>query len=172
MKKYIFPFFITCLGLFTAYIFYSLWHTKEVNIPKIPELPKEKVIEDLSVPKTSLEADAQMSEEKEMLSMSEKQETIPNLTPEQMETKTQAVYDALTPEDYEETMSEASEAFEALDTDVETLDTRLSEEMEDIEEMNIDIEIEDNAEEQTYEDMNILENEEEVDMEQEDVNNP
>ena len=31
MRKNIFPIFITSLGLFTAYVFYALWHTDEVN---------------------------------------------------------------------------------------------------------------------------------------------
>ena len=188
MKAYIFPLFITSLGLFAAYVFYALWHTEEVNPPKVVEKSQKKVmVEDLSnkkiipkknlnenrpvVPEASPETHSQLSDEKEMSSMMEKQETIPNLTPEQMETKTQAVYDALTPEDYEETMSEASEAFEALDAHVEEVDAKLAEQREGIEEMNTDTQIDESIEEQNDETMEIPENEEEVDMEQEDVNN-
>ena len=182
MKRYFFPIFITFLGFFTAYVFYALWHTEEVNPPKVVEHKKSKVIEDLSdtpvipkhtvaVPKTSLNTDAQVPDKKKIPSIITKQKAIPNLTPEQMEAKTQAVYDALTPEDYEETMSEASEAFEALDAHVEEVDAKLAEQMEGIEEMNTDTQIDESIEEQNDETMEIPENEEEVDMEQEDVNN-
>lgn len=185
MKPYIFPLFITSLGLFTSYAFYALWHTEEVNIPKIPKQTKEKVIEDLSnkeiiprstlsVPEASLETHSPASDEKEMLQMMEKQEDIPNLTPEQMEAQTQAVYDSLTPEDYEETMQEANDAFDALDAHVEALDAQLAEEMQDMEASYEAVDTPTQEEEtiQAYETMSVPENEIEVDMEYEDVNNP
>lgn len=174
MKRYFFPIFITFLGVFTAYAFYAFWHTEEVNPPKVVEHKKSKVIEDLSdmpvipkhtvaVPKTSVKIDAQILDKKKIPSIITKQKAIPNLTPKQIESQTQAVYDALTPEDYEETMSEADEAFEVLDTHVEEVDARLAEEMERVAEMNIE---EPTEEEQNDEATEVPEDEDEGDVEE------
>ena len=186
MKKYIFPLFITSLGLFTAYVFYALWHTEEVNPPKQIEKPQEKVIADLStkpiipkttfvVPEASLETHTQEAEEKEMLQEMDKQASIPSLTPEQMQAQTEAVYDSLTPEDYDETMQEANEAFEALDAHVEALDVKLAEEMQAAEQSQEDAGYEESTEELeealNTDTLELPENEVEIDMENEDVNN-
>ncbi len=185
MKQYFFPLFITTLGLFTAYVFYALWHSEEVNFPEVIESPKERVIEDLankeiipkstlSVPETSLDTHSQAADEKEMQEMMENQENIPNLTPKQMQAQTEAVYDSLTPDDYEETMEEANAAFDALDNHVEALDAKLAEEMQDIEEAQEEqIDSDDIIEEEPQEEMvmTVPENEEEIDMEYEDMNN-
>lgn len=189
MKSYIFPLFITLLGLFAAYVFYALWHSEEVNPPKALETSKKNIVEDLAnkeiipkstltVPEASLETRSQEVDEKEMQEMMGKQEDIPNLTPQQMQVQTQAVYDSLTPEDYEETMEEATVAFEQLDTMVEEQDAKLAEEMQTVEasqEALADEPMEDEApmEEIPQEEieMSVPENEEEIDMANEDVNN-
>ncbi len=195
MKSYFFPLFITILGLFTVYIFYALWHTEELNPPKIVEKQQEKTVEDLSdkaiVPKidhphssiamkntahTSVQSvkEPEMQKDEEM----DKETDVPNLTPQQMQTQTEAVYDALTPENYEETMEEAAVAFEQLDTMVEEQDAKLAEEMQAVEEaqeasanepMDDETPVEESSQEEQTE-MSVPENEEEVDMENEDAN--
>ena len=149
------------LGFFTAY---TLWHSEEVNPLPVTKNPKQvKVIEDLSpkniipkkilvVPTESLDNNSQEEDEKEMLNMVENKNDIPVLNLQEMESKTQDVYDSLIPEDYEETMQEAEAAFEALDAHIEALDAQLAEVMQDMEasqeEINTDIGIDDDIEEQ------------------------
>ena len=194
MKKYIFPIFITLLGFSTAYAFYIFWHSGEDHSPKQIEHPQEKVVEDLTdaavipkinrkntlpVPQAPLETHSQSADEEITSQMMEKETDIPNLTPQQMQTQTEAVYDALTPENYEETMEEAAVAFEQLDTMVEEQDAKLAEEMQAVEASQEALADESMEDETAMEEippeeeleMSVPEDEEEVDREQEDVNN-
>jgi len=196
MKQYFSPLFITLLGLFAVYILYALWHTEEVNLPKVIEPSKEIILKNtLSVPEVSLDTDVQAIDEKEIEEMRKEQENIPSFTPQQMEEQTQALDDSLTLDDYEETeetMEEENEAFESLDDHVEELDVKLAEEMQDVEESQEDtvMSVPENVEEmvmsvpeneeemvmfvpENEEDtvMSVPENIEEIDMEQEDLNN-
>lgn len=186
MKKYIFQIFITFLGLFTAYAFYALWHTEEVNPPKVVKKQQEKIVEELSgntiipkitlaVPEANLGTQTQEAEEKVILEEMTKHKDIPNLTPEQMQAQTEAVYDFLTPEDYDETMQEAEKAFEQLDAHAEALDAKLAEEMQSLEQSQEDSRYEESIEvtdeEPSTDTLDVPENEVEIDMEYEDVNN-
>ena len=185
MKSYIFPLLITLLGLLAAYLFYALWHTETLNPPKIIEKQQEKT-EDLSrktlIPKTVppqhdistehvKEVEQPGSDEKIEI---EEEAAIPNLTPEQMQAQTEALYEKLTPQEHEETMQAAAEAFEELDAIVEEQDIKLAEEMEEIEVSQgvVDDEMlvgERNEEE--YPDMSVPEDIEEINVKNEDVNN-
>ena len=182
MKKYIFPVFITLLGLIAAYVFYTLWHTEVLNPVPLQKKVKEKTIEDLSnkkiipkktttvfpkVPSETIESSPEV--EKQITEEMKKQENIPNLTPQEMEAQTQEVYDSLIPADYEETMEEAEAAFKKLDEDVILMEEKLAqEEQERSEEESITSE---DVSEDT-EALEVLQNEEETDIEQEDINNP
>jgi len=182
MKQYIFPIFIITIGLFTAYAFYAFWHSEEVNPPKSTKTSQKNLVDNISskdiivedavvVPEPSLETHSQVTDEK-MMQEIEKEADIPNLNPKQMQEKTQAIYDELTPENYEETMEEAVIAFDTLDSLVEEVDTKLGEEMQSSEEeISVDMEEGNSKEEQIDEVSSVLENEEEIDMEDENVNN-
>lgn len=185
MKQYFFPIFIISLGLFTAYVFYALWHTEEVNPSNQVEKPHTIIHENLSnkhvipksvftVPDASLDMNSQLDDEKELQQMTTEQEDAPYLTPEQRKTQTEAVYDALIPEDYEETIQEANEAFVALDAHVEALDAQLAEEMGAMEEMTASEEaeiVEEDVDEMIEENpIEALKREEEISLE-EDINN-
>lgn len=147
MKHYIVPIFITILGLITAYMFYAFWHTEEINPPKqITKKTQEKVNEDLSthevIPRSTLIVPDEVptstsamaeQEKKELEAMMAEADKIVALTPQQMDKQTQAIYESLIPENHEETMEAAAEAFEELDSYVAALDSRLAEEMADVE---------------------------------------
>jgi len=189
MKQYFFPVFITLLGLFTAYAFYAVWHVEEVNTHDIVnQTQQEKSIKEFSeketlpkntlvVPKESLPLGSPDINEETIEEEIEKLEKIPNLTPQEMEAKTQEIYEALTPEDYEETMEEANTAFEELDAHTEATREKLAQEMQAIEETQEIQEVQTDNEEMVEEviteeeAMPVAEDEEVIDMENEDVNN-
>ena len=188
MKSYIFPLLVTLLGLLAAYLFYALWHTETLNPPKIIEKQQEKT-EDLScktlIPKTVppqhdistghvKEAEQSGSDEKIEI---EEEADIPNFMPEQLQTRTEALYEKLTPQEHEETMQAAAEAFEELDAIVEEQDIKLVEEMEEIEASqevpDDEMPMEETGQEE-YADMSVPEDIEdtgEINVENEDVNN-
>lgn len=181
MKKYFFPIFITALGLFTAYVFYALWHSEELSPPKKVKQTKTNMEQDHSMGNMTSQRssdltvpDASMSQqvEEHMVEEELSKEDISSKTPEQLQAQTDEVYESLTPENHEETMEAAAEAFEQLDTYVEELDAQLAQEEQDVQESMENVEEESVADDlSTDDDMQIPENEEEVNMEQEDVNN-
>ncbi len=184
MKSYIYPLFIMLLGLLAAYLFYAIWHSEPLNPPKIVVKQQEKTQEDLSakatIPKVlpakheitveSVKETEKPSDEKIEI----EEAPVANLTPEQMQAKTEALYEKLTPEEHEETMQAAAEAFEELDTIVEEQDAQLAEEMQSVEaseELGDEVDAQEQDQEQIS-DMYVPENDEEIDMENEDGNNP
>ena len=64
------------------------------------------------------------------------------------------IYNALIPDNYEETMQEAQTAFEAIDEDVEALDQKLFEEMQNIEQIEESVIPDKQTEEENYEEVN------------------
>ena len=185
MKSYIFPLLITFLGLLAAYLFYALWHTETPNPPKIIEKQQEKT-EDLSrktlIPKTvplqhdiSIEhvKEAEQSGSDEKIEI-EEEAPVPNLTPEQMQAQTDALYEKLTPQEHEETIQAAAEAFEELDAMVEEQDVQLAEEMKKVEASQEVLDDEmpmEETDQKEQSDMAIPENEAQIDIASEDINN-
>ena len=204
MKRYYFPVFIVLLGLLAVYALYILWHVPSTTSPASSiEKPSEKPPKDLAVkemiPKPSVGNDHNraisfpsatvLQEDERPEERREENITLdtPALTPEQLKAKTQAVYDALTPEDYEETMEAAAAAFETLDAQVEVIEEQLAEEMEEAETNHIEDMAESGGSENeaneeydkeadigeldTEESPALTEDDEGVDATQEDVNN-
>ena len=127
-------------------MFYALWHTEEVNPPSIAteEKKAENIADEviiskstLPVPPASGETYLQAKDEELMHQEVEKEAGVSNLTPQQIQTQTEAVYEALTPENYEETMEEASINFDTLDEHVEKIEFEIAQEEEDRGDMDI-----------------------------------
>ncbi len=145
MKKYFFPVFITMMILLVAYVFYALWHSEALApVPPSP-ISETKIPEDLSAKKPIPKKDLPKTEVQNRPTQQGANETItppempalPHETKEQMEAHTQEVYDALTPDNYEETMAEAAEAFEEIDQAAEATEEKLSQEMAEVEEFQV-----------------------------------
>jgi len=186
MKSYIFPLLITLLGLLAAYLFYTVWHTEAIEPVKITDQQQEKTEEDLSAKATMPKAippqhnisvanvkKAKQSGSDETIEI-EEEAPVPNLTPEQMQVQTEALYEKLTPQEHEETMQAAAEAFEELDTIVEEQDIKLAEEMEDVEASQEVLDDEmpmEETDQKEQPDMAIPENEAQIDIASEDINN-
>lgn len=171
MKRYIFPLFITVLGMLTIYTFYTVWHMEEVSFVPSPIITKEKkkAVESLAnkvvIPKRGLavgkegKQDTQMHKINTMNPQMQKHISSPNLTPKQIEAQNQEIYDSLIPENYEETMENAEVTFDKLDAHVIKMNEKISEEMKAMRKSR-DVE-----EEQEF----IEENEEISDVEQDSV---
>lgn len=156
MRDKLFPIFITLLGLLTAYAFYALWHTEELSSPtEQQEQIKEKQVIDLankkiiprqrpivSIPEVSLESPKiSKKTEKKTIEEIEKHEKLVFQLSDKLEEKTQTIYDSLIPEEHEEIMAEASEAFDRLDELVSTQDDKqelLEDEVMNIANENLD----------------------------------
>lgn len=135
MRKNIFPIFITSLGLFTAYVFYALWHTDEVNPSQVNNQSINTETTNKEYTKSIASKDATV---KTIPSLASSQNKItnkeePNVfslvyeTPEEI----QEAYEALTPESHDDTVAEAHTAFASIDDAVlemqEHLDTQMVE---------------------------------------------
>lgn len=200
MKKYYFSVFIVLLGLFVAYAFYAFWHmpgtTSHGSAVKLPSKtsPKNLATKEM-IPKSPStidqntkilppsDTDSHPDEKKgDPVEVGERIDT-PPLAPQKQQAQTESIYSTLTPEEHEETMEAASEAFEELDTQVDTADDQLAQEMEEAE-TNRAEEQEEMANEEdgagedimhepdTEEPPSLPENDEGNDVTKEDVNNP
>ena len=140
MHKNIFPLFITFLGIVAAYTFYAVWHTEE------PELnnPTQQTSKELS--------QTEPTEKKHIKSLPSKSSTVkttPSLVTVKNKTmhneepstssmvsetqeETREVYEALVPESYDDTVTEAQTAFTSLDATVLKMQEHLDAEMENI----------------------------------------
>jgi len=134
MKRYIFPVSITLLGCFTAYVFYALWHSEAVVPNKSPTAPKEVTPENLSNKEHKAKDGYTPSPTpvKNVEKVSVKA-NLTNLSPEDIEMENEVFYETVMPEQHAETMEEASTAFEALDTYVDTVNNDIEEELQAIE---------------------------------------
>jgi len=145
--------FILFVGMVLSMIVYAVWQTasydnkvSKVLIPKnVDEIEEEinktktmrttvvvpDVKTDTSIENKTIDRDITIDKE---IEAAEKRVDIDVGTPEKMQAQTQEVYDALVPDDYEETIEEAQSAFEALDEHVAKVDARITEEQLGIEE--------------------------------------
>lgn len=198
MKKYYFSVFIALLGLFAAYAFYAFWHmsgtTSRVPSAKTPsKTPPKNLAAKEMIPKSSStidqntkipsSPDTHPDEKKgDPVEVGEKIDT-PPLTPQKQQAHTESIYSTLTPEEHEETMEAASDAFEELDTQVDIVDDRLTQEMEEAETRRVEAQEEMASEEdgvgedvmrepEAEEIPSLSENDEGTDVTKEDVNNP
>lgn len=182
MKHYAFPIFITALLLLTGYTFYTVWHDDEVDVVHVDvkkqkkyneqNLSDKKIIakENLIVPKNiSPQKSSVGLEENSIVSEMKEMNNVPNLTPKQIEAQTQEVYESLMPDSQDETIEEATIAFENLDERVDEITNKLAEEMHDVEESQASIEPIDQEEEQVLEEeasMNNVQEEQEESIEE------
>ena len=136
MRANIFPIFITSLGLFTAYVFYALWHTDEVNPSQAnnqsisTEITPKHFTPKKRITSTVVNIEDVNIERKKDIKKESLAETLP-LGMKETEEQTQEAYEALIPENYDNTVIEAQEAFVSLDDAVlemqEHLDTQMLE---------------------------------------------
>jgi hypothetical protein len=187
MKRYLFSVVIVFLVFAASYLFYTLWHSEETvsvdtssqerkaTVSQHPQRPKYTK---QSVPGTSISVEPVQTDRddpSEALGISAL-DTPPLPNDEQYSQKTKELYEALTPEEHEETMREAQEAFEALDDEiVPQIEERLLEEEENRNEIMDDlgnIEETDTVDPQGIEEDSPLTDSEEMDAQDEDVNNP
>ena len=140
MRKNIFPIFITGLGIFTAYVFYALWHTDEVN----PSQANNQSINTETTPKhftpkKRITSTALNTEDIKISPIIDDKDTnknnTPQLTQQEMQDKTEEVYASLTPDSYEEVQQQAELAFEAIDEYAQSIDTQTMLEEEIIQEV-------------------------------------
>ena len=143
MKEKLFTAFIILLGVLTAFAFYAFWHTEpQSNVPsKNDTSPSaintsgkhEGIVDDV------VHTEVLPSEKKEINVKNIKiEETIQEMesidlsydNQEEMQADTQDIYEALLPDDYEETIEQANEAFDALDEHVRKVDEMLKSHME------------------------------------------
>ena len=130
--------------LVAIYAFYILWHTETGTLSKNTPASyqeTEKHRGNTQTPsktsKSSLSASThiqtQMAEEEQKRIEEIEKATQKNPPKVPTPSQTQAIYDALTPEEHTETMTAAKEAFERLDRDVAELDEKLALERETVE---------------------------------------
>lgn len=177
--KSIFFILIVTISAVIAYALFSFSSTMQIK-----DTPLVKTSKPISIPKTSSLPMQTASAEEDIVSTDKEvniEEVIPmenNITYssiEEIEEKTEQIYNELTPENYEETLQEANEAFEVLDTHVEAMEAKLVEEMQDIEKVEEQFDNDEAIEEQPQDDVAMVisenEDENEIDITQEDVNN-
>jgi len=143
MKEKLFTAFIILLGVLTAFAFYAFWHTEpQSNVPnKNDTSPSaintskkhEGIVDDV------VHTEVLPSEKKEINVKNIKiEETIQEMesidlsydNQEEKQADTQDIYEALLPDDYEETIEQANETFDALDEHVRKVDEMLKSHME------------------------------------------
>lgn len=144
MKNKLFPIFITVFGLFTAYIFYALWHSEEINPPKINHEENSSMNISLEnkkiIPKSSQDLHPILN-------------SIPKVLPKQktfkdksyIEDKAEEVYQTLLPSTQDEFLEEAKEAFDVLDSKIMEMEEKLQEEEQNIEESMEEAEVMQNS---------------------------
>jgi hypothetical protein len=134
MNEKFFTTIIILMGLFTAYLFYALWHSETLDQtpneePKVQD--SNQITEDLSnkkiIPRKQLvvpEGPAQVSvttiEDKDVQAIIETHKSIVFQSPQLFQEKTEEVYSQLRPDEHDEIMNEANEAFSRLDEQIIT----------------------------------------------------
>jgi hypothetical protein len=144
MRTNIFPIFITGLGLFTAYVFYALWHTEAVTpstlattTTQTPPPPRRRDTNTLSITHSV----KPMRKIDTSVVATHKHKTVDNasqavaLDVNQIEEQTEEVYEALLPDNYDEINEQSRVAFNALDATVMEMNAQVAreEEMLDLE---------------------------------------
>ena len=187
MRTKIFSIFITLLGLFTAYAFYMFWHADNINFSEsIQEVKKESSDKIITPKKENFQSDSKTlvnpkkeSNDKIISEEIKIVKELQSLTIDKIEAQTDAVYDALASDDFEETMVEAEEAFAVLDQKLEAQELAYSHE-EEVRLLQESMNVSENVEQEDTEKDEIeieisgeelLESEDNTDSAQEDVNN-
>lgn len=140
MHKNIFPLLVVLLGIVTAYTFYAVWHSDELE----ENNPVQQISKELS--------QTEPTEKKHIKSPLSKSNTVkttpsliaaqnkikavekPNVSSMVLETpkQTQEVYESLIPENYDEINEQSSTAFSTLDATVLNMQEHLDTEMQNI----------------------------------------
>lgn len=136
MRVHVYPILITSLGLLAGFAFYKLYHTAATP-PPITITSEDKRVEDSIVFEEQMPLDYETSSVKHATIKREpiniptvekeiqyQEEQIAIETPEE----TQEIYNAMTPDNYDETMEKANEAFAALDDESSEAHRKLLEE--------------------------------------------
>ena len=143
MKEKLFTAFIILLGVLTAFAFYAFWHVEpQSNVPSQSDTSPstintsekhEGIVDDV------VHAEVLPSKKKEISVKKRKvEETIQEMesidisydSQEEMQADTQEIYEALQPDDHEETIEQANKTFDALDEHVRKVDETLKSHME------------------------------------------
>jgi len=144
MKDKLFPIFITVFGLFTAYVFYALWHSEEINPPKINHEQNSSINISLEnkkmIPKSSQDLQPVVN-------------TVPKVLPKpkrfkdkrEIEETTQEIYQTLLPDAQDEFIEEAKEAFDMLDSKIMEMEEKLQKEEQSREEFMEEAEVMQNS---------------------------
>jgi len=128
IKKHFFTIFISLLGLFTAYVFYTFWHLEEIN-PSNNET-EEKIIKYESLENKKVISKASSPLPKTIQAITPKVLANPKnfQTQISIEEKNEEVYESLNPDTQQEFTEEAIEVFETLDTEIMEMEEGLLEE--------------------------------------------
>ena len=140
MKKRLFSALIVFLGLMASFVFYgfletepspSIAHTKDAMTMPIDTfdthtIEQKEIKHTVMLPKHSIDKNMPINE----VSIEAEPLDIPYDTSEAMEAHTQEVYASLQPDNYDESIAEANEAFEVLDEHVHQVEEQLQEHMQ------------------------------------------
>jgi len=148
--------FIIFVGIVISIIVFAVWQTagqakkvstvqiekENVSVDLVPNTNK-KTMQKVIVPKVKKDIAVDTYVD---MNVAIKQEIEPVAktidmqlgTMEKMQEHTQEIYDALVPDEYEETMEDAKSAFETLDEHVAKVDARIAEEQSGIEEQIVE----------------------------------
>ena len=136
MRVNVYPILITSLGLLAGFAFYTLYHTAATP-PPITITSEDKRVEDSIVFEEQTPLGSETSSVKHA-SIKHLPITIPTVEKEiqhqaaqiAIETPehTQEIYDAITPDNYDETMEKANEAFARLETSSKDMEVSILEE--------------------------------------------
>ena len=136
MRVHVYPILIISLGLLAGFAFYTLYHTAATPPPTTVTL-EDKTRDDSMVFEEQMPLDSEISSIKHAsikrspIKIPTVEKEIQNQTAQRvMETPehTQEIYDAMTPDNYDETMEKANEAFTALDDESSEAHRKLLEE--------------------------------------------
>ena len=140
MKKKLLNSLIIFLGVMVSFAFYGFWKTEPTSPIPNPKNTKETSSDtsnnnafinkdtksNITPPRVPLDKNIPMEEPSKKVEPLD----IPYDTPEAMEAHTQEVYDALQPDNHDESIEKANEAFEVLDEHVRQVEEQLKDHMQ------------------------------------------
>ncbi len=131
-------------GLFTAYIFYALWHSEAIDPPKFNHEQNSSINISLEnkkiIPKASQDLHPVANTMPQIL-------PIPKIFKDkrEIEESTQEIYQTLLPDAQDEFIEEAKEAFDMFDSDIMEMEEKLQDEEQSREEFMEEAEVMQNS---------------------------